>query len=104
MKKLMMLSAAILVFSSAPAMAESGESDDKAGMFSKHDTDGDGTISKDEFLNHAEERFSKIDSDGDGAVSKEEAKAGHQMRRSEMKERMRERRENRQNMRMGGSE
>ena len=102
MKKVMILSAAILAISVFPAMAESdveGGKHAKGAMFEKHDTNGDGTISKDEFLSHAEERFSNIDTDGDGSVSKEEAKAGHEKKRAEMKERMKERKEKREERR-----
>ena len=76
MKKLMMLSAAVLAFSSVPALADHhGEGGKKGEMFSKHDTNGDGVISEDEFLKHAAERFSNIDADGDGRVSKEESQS-----------------------------
>lgn len=43
-------------------------------IFEKMDTDGDGVISKAEFLTAAEARFAKADTDGDGAISAEEAK------------------------------
>lgn len=100
MKRVMILSATILAFSAVPALAESGEHQGpKGGMFTKHDTNGDGVISEDEFLDHAKERFGNIDADGDGTVSKEEAKAGHEKKRAEMKERMKERREARQEKR-----
>lgn len=36
------------------------------------DTDGNGAISKSEFMAQAESRFSKMDSDGDGQITKEE--------------------------------
>ena len=95
MKKIFLTSAAILAISVAPAMAEGhseGDHGSKGGVFNKHDTNGDGVISKDEFLNHAEERFGNIDTDGDGTVSKEEAKAGHEKKRAEIKERSEDRR------------
>jgi len=41
----------------------------------KMDRDGNGAISKTEFLAHAEERFNKMDSDGDGQITKEEQAA-----------------------------
>ena len=40
----------------------------------KMDTDGDGQISKDEFMAHAEKRFSKKDKNNDGFISKDEMK------------------------------
>lgn len=39
------------------------------------DTNGDGKISRSEFVSKAEERFSKMDKDGDGYLTKEEMKA-----------------------------
>lgn len=96
MKKLMAFTALALAVSTAPALAEQhGEGGHKGGMFEKHDTDGDGVISKDEFLSHAEERFSTMDADGNGEVSKDESKAARQS----MKEKMKERREKRQEKR-----
>lgn len=87
MKKLMILSAAILAISSAPVLADNHGEGKKGGMFEKHDTNGDGVISKAEFLSHAEERFSKMDADGNGEVTKEEGKAAHKDKRDKMKER-----------------
>ncbi len=55
-------------------------------MFEKHDTNGDGVISKEEFMAHAEERFGKMDKDGDGKVTKEEAREV----REEMKKKWKE--------------
>lgn len=98
MKKMMILSAAVMTLAAFPAMAEDAVDDapppppEKGQMFDKHDTNGDGVISKDEFLGHAEERFSKIDTDGDGSVSKEEAKAGHEKMRKKIRKHMKERR------------
>ena len=40
------------------------------------DADGDGVISKDEFMSHAEKKFSKKDANGDGVISKDEMKKG----------------------------
>jgi len=92
MRKLLILSAAVMAFGATPVLADDhGDKGHGGKKFEKHDVDGDGTISKDEFLDHAAERFSKMDVDGDGKVSKEEAKAGHQKRRAEMKERLKDR-------------
>ena len=44
----------------------------------KVDKDGDGAISKEEFLAHGEERFNKMDADKDGKVTREEMKAHHE--------------------------
>jgi hypothetical protein len=52
-------------------------------MFEKRDADGDGVLTKEEFLGgvkdearkpKAEERFAKLDADGDGKVTKDEMK------------------------------
>lgn len=62
-------------------------------IFENHDTDGDGKISKEEFLSEAESRFDKNDYDNDGYISKEEAKEFHEKMREKMKYRAKERRE-----------
>ena len=38
------------------------------------DTDGDGTISKEEFMSHKEQRFMKKDANGDGVLTEDEMK------------------------------
>ncbi len=87
MRKLLALGVCALAFSATPALADHHEGGDRKGkMFEKHDTDGNGVISKDEFLKGAEERFSKMDADGNGEVTKEEAKAAHEKMREKMKE------------------
>ncbi len=43
--------------------------------FQKMDTDGDGTITKEEWKQNCNEKFKKMDADGDGSVSQEEMKA-----------------------------
>jgi len=97
MKKLLMLGAAVLTFQAAPVLAghhEGGDHGDKKGkMFSSKDTNGDGVISKSEFLSHAEEKFGKMDRDGDGSISKDEAKANKKEKREKMKEKRAERME-----------
>ncbi len=108
MKKIIILSTAILALSSGYVMAEDGgpqggpqgDGPKKGKMMQqKLDTNGDGVVSKSEFLAHAEERFSKIDKDGSGDISKEEGRAAHKHmreRKKEMMVKMKERRENRQ--------
>lgn len=94
MKKLLTLTAAVLAFSAAPALADNHGKDakgPKGGMFEQHDTNGDGVVSQDEFLDHAKARFGEMDTDGDGKISREEAQA----HRTEMKEKWKERREER---------
>ena len=98
-KQVLGLVACALALTAAPAFAEDGSGEGhgrKGGMFEKHDTNGDGTVSKSEFLSHAEERFSKIDSDGSGDISKEEAKSARKEMHGKMKERKAERKERRE--------
>ena len=81
-----MLSAFVMAVGASPALADHHEDGDRKGkMFEKHDTNGDGVISKDEFLDHATSRFSEMDANDDGEVSKEEAKAAHDRMREKMK-------------------
>jgi Ca2+-binding EF-hand superfamily protein len=45
--------------------------------FLRADTNGDGTISRDEALAHSDKRFARLDTNGDGVITQEEAKAAH---------------------------
>lgn len=85
MKKLLMLSAAVLAFQAAPVLADD-YGDKKGKMFESKDTNGDGVISKSEFMAHAEEKFAEMDKDGDGSISKDEAKENVKGKREKMKE------------------
>lgn len=97
--KILLMAASALVLATMPAMAEDGGKGKHHGkMFEKHDTNGDGVVSKDEFLSHAEERFGKMDADGDGNFTKEEAEAV----RAEMKEKWKERKDKRMERRGDG--
>lgn len=93
MKKLLILGTAILAFQAAPVLAESldGGKGHKGKMFASKDANGDGVISKSEFLANAEEKFAKIDANGDGSISKEEARDAKKMKREKMKEKRKER-------------
>jgi Ca2+-binding EF-hand superfamily protein len=77
MKKsiVIMLSLAVITISSAYADEAGGRGQRLKGI----DADGNGTISKSEFMAHAnkeaEERFNKMDTNGDGQLSKEELAA-----------------------------
>jgi hypothetical protein len=93
--KLTTLGAALLLFSASPAFAGHHEGDEKgaphhrggAKMFEKHDLDGDGQVSKSEFMETHENRFNEMDTDGDGKISPEEAKAFGEKKREEMQQR-----------------
>ena len=99
MRKLMVLSAGVLALSMSPALADGHGNHDgeRASKAMKHDTNGDGVISKGEFMDHAqkraEERFEKMDADGDGSITRGEAKAGRKAMHEERKEKMSERKE-----------
>lgn len=86
MRKQLLFTTLALTLIAAPAMAQGGK------MFEKHDTDGDGAISKAEFMAVAEARFATMDGDGNGAISQDEAAAA----RAKMKEKMKKYREMRQ--------
>ena len=71
---------------------EGGEGKDKerhkryrAMLFEKADADGNGEISREEWMASAEARFSRADADESGAVTKEEMKAAREKRREEWK-------------------
>ncbi len=88
-KWILMMGAAALVLQASPVLADNHGGKHHGKMFEKHDTNGDGVISKEEFLSHAEDRFSKMDTDGDGSVTKEEGEAA----KAKMKEKWKEKRE-----------
>lgn len=54
--------------------------------FASVDPDGDGKITKEEFLNSARERHTKMDLDGDSKVTKEEIRMLHEERNEKFKE------------------
>lgn len=94
MNKFLVLTGVALFLSIPAAFAEHGDTEGHGGkgemklerMFEKGDKDGDGVISKEEFLANAEERFTAMDADADGKVTKEEAKAHHEEMRAKWKE------------------
>ena len=61
---------------SGAAMAEHHEGHDKgAKMMEKIDANGDGMVSRDEFLTKHEEKFNEMDADDDGNLTQEEMEA-----------------------------
>jgi hypothetical protein len=91
MRKLMIMAAAFAVLGAPVAFAD--HHGDK-GM-EKFDADGNGAISKEEFMKSSEDRFSKMDTDGNGEISKDEGKAMKDKMREKMKERMDKRKDRR---------
>lgn len=51
-------------------------------MLERADTNGDGVVSYDEFIDRAEARFAELDADGDGVITRDEAQAFQPERRS----------------------
>ncbi|NBX65504.1 MAG: hypothetical protein EBQ96_00700 [Proteobacteria bacterium] len=102
MRKLF-LAALAVVLMSGPAMAEDGQKEGPEGhkmMKNDADTDGDGFLSKAEFLAIQEKRFAEMDGDSDGKVSKDEMKDHfkkmkdkYQEKRKEMAEKMKQKAE-----------
>lgn len=60
------------------AHREKRRAESKARAFP--DKDGDGVVSRAEFMAKAGERFDKLDADGDGVLTEEEMKAGAKRR------------------------
>ena len=87
MKLTLTLTALLALFSigyaddAKPADAPATKQPDPEAIFKKLDANGDGKLSKEEFLKgkkdpaKAEERFKKLDKDGDGFLSLDEFKA-----------------------------
>lgn len=89
MNKLLMLGvAAVSMAVAVPAMAEPHEG--KKDMFVMHDTNKDGSVSKEEFLAGSEKKFAELDTDKNGSISKAE----HDARKAEWKKKMMEKRAN----------
>lgn len=58
----------------------------KGEKFQKMDADGDGSISKSEFISKHEKKFSNMDADGDGVLTPQELKAAKEQRKAKKKE------------------
>lgn len=92
MKYYALIPLALAAFVANPALADHHEKGGKhAKHFEKSDKDGDGVISKSEFMDQAEERFMTMDANNDGSISKDEIAAKYKERREKMKEKRAER-------------
>lgn len=78
---LTLTSAALVLAGASSAMAghhegmRDGAKHHPGHMFEKADADGDGIITKSEFMDMHEAKFNEMDSDGNGNITKEEAQA-----------------------------
>ena len=100
MKKLL-LSVAALAFLASPAWA--GDMEGKKHHGPKMDIDGDGVVSKSEFIAAQEKRFDEMDANNDGIIQKEEFKAARDNwkdKRKEYGEKKKERKEGRKEKKM----
>ncbi len=84
-----LLTAGLILTATAPLALADQHTGSGEGWFAKVDTDGNGTISKSEFLAKHEEKFDKMDTNGDGEISKEEKMAGKRKMKA-MKEKIRD--------------
>lgn len=94
-RKLLLAALAVTMLAGAPAMAEDapkGEHEGHGRMAGdpNADTDGDGFLSKAEFLAVQEKRFAEMDGDSDGKVSKDEMKAHFKSMKEKFEEKRRE--------------
>lgn len=80
------MTVAAIALLSAPALAESPDGHHKGKMFEAMDANGDGMVSKDEFVASHMKRFEKMDANTDGNVSKEEIEAYRAAKREKMQE------------------
>lgn len=98
MKKIL-LACTALVLTVSPVMAEDHgdhrdghhKGHDKGAWMQKIDSDGDGKISKSEFINSHEERFGKMDTNGDGYLERGEMKAHKKKMHEKIRERVKDR-------------
>lgn len=88
----LLLSALALTVIAAPVMAQDGAHDGPHGKMMDRkmnaDTDGDGALSKTEFMAVHEKRFAEMDGNSDGSISKDEMES----HRETMKEKFKEKR------------
>ncbi len=97
MKKLLIMTAALLALQAIPALAEetSPKKAPEGPMFAEQDVNKDGTVSEEEFLNFGKKKFGEIDGNSDGQIDKEEAKKHHEARREKWKQKRKEMQEKR---------
>lgn len=91
-RKLLLSALAIGMFSVPVLAQDTPPAHDGPGMDKKFsaDTDGDGFLSKAEFMAVQEKRFAEMDKDSDGKVSKDEMKAHRETMKEKFKEKRKE--------------
>jgi Ca2+-binding EF-hand superfamily protein len=87
MKKLFLMAAVLgsVAMTSGAVLADNHGDHKKGKMMERVDTDGDGMISKAEFMAKHESKFMEMDVNGDGSLSKDEMKDSRQDRKDKMK-------------------
>lgn len=84
MRKIMVLMAVAVLTGAIPALADPGSGDGhKRLKLEMLDTDGNGMVSKDEFMVMHMKRFEKIDANADGNIAKDEIEAYRAARKAE---------------------
>ena len=91
MKRLVLACASIVLLTSSPALSfdwglkKTPDEKEKraAERFKKSDANGDGSLSKEEFLARSEKRFTEIDADHDNKISPKEMKSYRDKKRAE---------------------
>lgn len=79
------LTLALIALAPVSAMAADAPMHDKMGHWKEADTNGDGVISKQEFMAEQEKRFKEIDTNGDGNISQDEMQAHREKRKAEFR-------------------
>ena len=87
MRKTLLATAAVALMAvSLPALAQTAtqaNGNDRPNRMQRADTNGDGNISRDEFVSHRLERLRAADANRDGSVTREEIQAAGEARRAE---------------------
>lgn len=91
MNKFVMTAALAMALGMTTAAQADDHKGDKGEKFQRHmmekiDTNGDGVISKAEFMAAHEEKFTKMDTDGNGELSADELKAARDHMKKKGKE------------------
>lgn len=88
MKKQLLMAALLggvaLSSGAALAMGDHHKGDYKGKMMERVDTNGDGMVSKSEYMAKNKMKFNKMDANGDGKLSKMEMKKAYKMKKDHM--------------------